>query len=232
MLQFHAPHRPARARRWAFLAALAGGALPSIPGSARADCIERLFTAFDAMYKSGPFRTVMVTGSQSTQVRKTSEVALPQGVRITTEGPQPSSIVVLDDRVWIDQGGGYIAIPADEARKIATAVRASTTRAPTRPDKAECGGEETIEGRKFRVIAYQQGFKVAGQDGISTAKLYLDAASGLPARMTVTSAAMGVVSESEITIAYDKTLRIEAPAAVAPTKPAAGGGSEAPSKRP
>ena len=49
------------------------------------------------------------------------------------------------------------------------------------------------------------------EPGVSTARLLVDAATGLPARMEVNSTSLGMMSLTLITITYDKSIVITPP---------------------
>jgi len=204
--------------------------LAASSGVAAADCEADISKAFTAMYAAKPFRTEMLAKGSTDAVRTVNEYGQDGNARITTDSAgEKTQIVIVGDRVWRDDGEGHIEVPPEAAKTLASRFRANQGKSIGQITNPRCNETEVRNGHTYRAFEYDQSFKIAGNDGMSSAKLLVDPATGRPGFMQVTSTAMGVISLSMMTISYDPAIAIEEPIAKAPAK--ASGAESAPEKK-
>lgn len=168
-------------------------------GSAHADCKAEVDQAFSKLRASRGFRleTTIVNEQQGT-LRMTVDYQLPdrmhQRVALGSQ-EQRMETIAIGSKVWSNQGQGWSEVPANFAEVISKQLKESVAE-PSKSNLAyECLGESTFEGKSY--LAYKatlppvadeavKGDKAvpAGPANIQT--LYIDKASGLPARNVVT----------------------------------------------
>ena len=197
------------AMRKFFAAAMFATGIPLSP--ANADCGAEIMAAHGAMQQAVPYRSEMLSQSTFGTIKTVSEVDLPRALRTRIEGPDPSHTLVVGERAWRDSGQGLVELPADQAKAVGEHVRRTMSRPAAMPEKPRCRPAELHDGRSFKVYEYEQTFKMGDQPGISAARMLVDTATGLPARMEVNSTALGMVSVMLITLTYDKSIVIAPP---------------------
>jgi hypothetical protein len=166
---------------------------------AHADCKAEVDQAFSKLRGSKGFRleTKIVNEQQGT-LTMTVDYQLPDRMhqRVSLgDSSQKMETIAIGSKVWSNQGQGWSEVPANFAEVIAKQLK-ETVAEPSKSTLAyECLGEATFEGKPY--VAYKavlppaaeeavKGDKAKSADPANIQTLYIDKASGLPARNVVT----------------------------------------------
>lgn len=167
--------------------------------SALANCTDEVNDAFAKLRGSKGFRleTTIVNEQQGT-LRMTVDYQLPDRMhqRVTLgDSPQKMETIAIGEKVWSNQGQGWSEVPANFASAIAKQLKESVAEPSKSKLDYECLGEATFEGKPY--LAYKaalpvaaderaKGEKAAAPQQANVQTLYIDKATGLPARNVVT----------------------------------------------
>jgi hypothetical protein len=162
---------------------------------ALADCSTEVALAVTAQGKQKFMRKETQAVSDTGPFKMVVEYQLPDRMRqvVTplTEGKPVESIVVVD-KAWTNDGSGWKEAPKTEADQLVLFMIKSSSQMHQEVGKFECVGAETVEGRQLR--AYRgideaplkpliKGLEASTADKNEAVRMvYLDPATGLPAR--------------------------------------------------
>ncbi len=165
-----------------------------------ADCKEEVSQAFSKL-RSGPgfrLQTKIVNEQQGT-LHMTVDYLLPdrmhQRVSLGDQATAQMETIAIGNKVWSNQGQGWSEVPANFAEVIAKQLKESVAE-PSKSQLAyECLGETTFESKPY--LAYKatlppvteeraKGDKEKPAEPANIQTLYIDKATGLPARNIVT----------------------------------------------
>jgi hypothetical protein len=179
---------------------LALGALLSSAAGAAADCTSEVNDAFAKLRKAAAFSMeTKITNEQGT-LTMSNDYVLPdrmhQRVSMSTGGPGTMEMILIGAKAWSNQGAGWAEVPEKFAATIAKQMKETVVDPPKDGSEFICLGDVAFEGKTY---AAYQAKRPAGKDAVAqgdTAKgtdaagnvqtVYVDKATGLPARNIVT----------------------------------------------
>lgn len=200
--------------------AIALGLLAATP--ALADCSKEVAVAVNSQGKQKFLRkeTNMITeaGPAKMIVEYQTPDRMRQLLTPLTEG-KPVESIVVGEKAWTNNGDGWKAAPSQEAEQLVQFMIKSIAQVYQEVGKFECIGSEVIEGRELR--AYR-GLDDAPKDkGSDKPKneavriVYLDPATGLPARSILARAGFIDKPIFKEVYTYPDDIKIEPPKDVA-----------------
>ena len=185
---------------------LALGALVMSVAGAHADCTADVNTAFEKLRGTRSFNMqTKITNAQGT-LTMNNDYVLPdrmhQQVTLSSSDAGAMEMILVGDKAWSNQGeNGWAPLPPDFSAKIAKQMKETVAEPPKDVSAFECLGDVNFEGKDY--VAYRakrQGAaagaaadtKATGPTKEAAAALpnvqtvYIDKATGLPARNIVT----------------------------------------------
>lgn len=204
---------------------LALGAVLSTTAAAYADCSSEVNDAFAKLRKSAAFSMeTKITNEQGT-LTMSNDYVLPdrmhQRVSLSTGDAGTMEMILIGDKAWSNHGQGWVPLPPDFAGKVAKQMKETVTEPPKDDSKFTCLGEVELEGKTYN--AYQAARSsgtagtpgaaatAAGSDAPNVQTVYVDKATGLPARNVVTPKDDPKKRLFDGTFAVRDGLKIEAP---------------------
>lgn len=167
---------------------------------AQADCKAEVDEAFSKLRGSKGFRleTKIVNEKQGSLTMKV-DYQLPDRMHQQVslgDSPQKMETIAIGNKVWSNQGQGWSEVPANFAEVITKQLKDTVAEPSKSKIDYECLGEATFEGKPY--LAYKATLPAAPEEAVKGDKeaaaevnvqtLYIDKASGLPARNVVTKA--------------------------------------------
>jgi len=191
-------------------------------GPALADCSTEVALAINSQGKQKFLRkeTNMIT--EAGPVKMTVEYQTPDRMRqiVTplTEG-KPVESIVVGDKAWTNSGDGWKESSSGEAEQLVQYMIKSIAQVYQEVGKFECIGTETVEGRELRGYRGIDEVKeaVPGKKAEPTVKneavrvVYLDPATGLPARSIMARAGFLDKPIFKEVYSYPDSIAIEPP---------------------
>ncbi len=174
--------------------------LLSLSGAAAADCTKEVNDAFAKLRKSHSFNMeTKITNEQGT-LTMSNDYVLPdrmhQRVSLSTGGPGTMEMILIGKEAWSNQGQGWVPLPPEFATKVAKQMQETVVAPPEDKSEYTCLGDVTFEGKTYAAYrATRAGVAPGGQPGPTKAAakagpnvqtVYIDKATGLPARNLVT----------------------------------------------
>lgn len=167
---------------------------------AQADCKAEVDEAFSKLRGSKGFRLeTKIVNEKQGSLTMTVDYQLPDRMhqRVSLgDSPQKMETIAIGDKVWSNQGQGWSEVPAHFAEVIAKQLKETVAEPSKSKIDYECLGEATFEGKPY--LAYKAALPAAPDEAVKGDKeapadanvqtLYIDKASGLPARNVVTKA--------------------------------------------
>jgi hypothetical protein len=175
------------------------GLFLGLADGAGATCKEEVDKAFSKLRGGPGFRleTTILNEQQGT-LRMTVDYLLPdrmhQRVALGDQA-QRMETIAIGNKVWSNQGQGWTEVPANFAEVISKQLKESVAEPSKSKLEYECLGEATFEGKPY--FAYKAALppvveeKAKGEpekapEPANVQTLYIDKATGLPARNIVT----------------------------------------------
>jgi len=167
---------------------------------AQADCKAEVDEAFSKLRGSKGFRLeTKIVNEKQGSLTMTVDYQLPDRMhqRVSLgDSPQKMETIAIGDKVWSNQGQGWSEVPAHFAEVITKQLKETVAEPSKSKIDYECLGEATFEGKPY--LAYKAALPAAPEEAVKGDKeapvdanvqtLYIDKASGLPARNVVTKA--------------------------------------------
>ena len=167
---------------------------------AQADCKAEVDEAFSKLRGSKGFRLeTKIVNEKQGSLTMTVDYQLPDRMhqRVSLgDSPQKMETIAIGDKVWSNQGQGWSEVPANFAEVITKQLKETVAEPSKSKIDYECLGEATFEGKAY--LAYKASLPAAPDEAVKGDKeapaaanvqtLYIDKASGLPARNVVTKA--------------------------------------------
>jgi len=187
----------------------------SFPALADPGCKEQVDTAFAKLRDTKAFRLETTIKNPDGMLRMQADYVLPdrmyQRVRVGTDNVTVE-MIVIGDRAWSNQGGGWAALPQGFAQNVAQQIRDSIVDAPKDSTDYTCAGDQELEGKTYTL--YRGILADASHTpgvGPNQQSVYIDKETGLPVRNIVTpvSAPDKRLFDGTFTIVQD--LKIEEP---------------------
>lgn len=168
----------------------------ALPTFAHADCASDVNTAFRKLREAKAFRMSTKIVNPQGNMRMTVEYMPPdrmhQRIRLDNSAAE-MEMIVIGAKAWSNQGQGWAELPEKFAGAVADQVK-GTLVGMTNPSTAyTCGGEKDIDGKRMATFTAQlpaaeatvQGKVVKTEGPPNMQTVYIDVASGLPARNVV-----------------------------------------------
>jgi hypothetical protein len=198
--------------------------LPTAAGAA-ADCTSDVNDAFAKLRKSAAFRMeTKITNEQGT-LTMSNDYVLPdrmhQRVSLSTGNAGGMEMILIGDHAWSNQGSnGWAPLPPEFVVKIARQMKETVAAPPKDTSEFDCLGDVELEGKTYAAYRTKRPAAAAGQPGPTKAAaetppnvqtVYIDKATGLPARNIVTSETEPAKRLFDGTFKLQDGLKIEAP---------------------
>jgi len=166
---------------------------------AHADCKAEVDQAFSKLRGGKNFRLeTKIVNEKQGSLTMTVDYVLPDRMhqRVSLgDSPQKMETIAIGNKVWSNQGQGWTEVPANFAEVIAKQLKESIAEPSKSTLEYECLGEKTFEGKTY--VAYKALLpatadeKAKGEadkpaEPVNVQTLYVDKATGLPARNVVT----------------------------------------------
>jgi hypothetical protein len=177
----------------------------ALAAPAMGGCLEELNDVVQKQKSSGPYRVTMAMDGEM-PMTITAEVVLPDRFRMSM--PQGEA-VVIGDKSWMKMGGQWMEIPGMGAQLTGMMKEAELVTAELARNVA-CG-DTTRGGASYRLIEFDTSGEPMGVKTTTHVKIYLDAATGLPAVQEIEGESNGTRSRILQTITYDPAITIEPP---------------------
>jgi hypothetical protein len=178
---------------------VAAGIFLAFASPTLADCKGEVDEAFSKLRAGKNFRLeTKIVNEQQGSLTMTVDYILPDRMhqRVSLgDSPSKMETIAIGSKVWSNQGQGWSEVPANFAEVIAKQLKDTVAEPGKSKLDYECLGETTFEGKPY--LAYKTSLpavadekmkgeaeKPAGPANVQT--LYVDKASGLPARNVVT----------------------------------------------
>ena len=185
----------------------AGVALPSDPLAA----IQQVLTNQQA---GGAYRTTTTIDADGEPMVLTGEFIPPDRLRVVTDlGDVVQEMIFIGEQGWMKAGDTWTESPISAAQMLGQFRTAIDEFSVTATD-VRFVGNESLNGQETAVYAYTLDMNkstVTPMDLISSAKLWVNTATGLPVQQEITGEAMGVMSTTTQVIEYDSSITIEPP---------------------
>ncbi|MBN8911774.1 MAG: hypothetical protein J0H65_06890 [Rhizobiales bacterium] len=167
---------------------------------AQADCKAEVDEAFSKLRGSKGFRLeTKIVNEKQGSLTMTVDYQLPDRMHQQVslgDSSQKMETIAIGDKVWSNQGQGWSEVPANFAEVITKQLKETVAEPSKSKIDYECLGEATFEGKPY--LAYKATLPAAPDETVKGDKeapadanvqtLYIDKASGLPARNVVTKA--------------------------------------------
>lgn len=167
---------------------------------AQADCKAEVDEAFSKLRGSKGFRLeTKIVNEKQGSLTMTVDYQLPDRMHQQVslgDSSQKMETIAIGDKVWSNQGQGWSEVPAHFAEVITKQLKETVAEPSKSKIDYECLGEATFEGKPY--LAYKAALPAAPEEAVKGDKeapvdanvqtLYIDKASGLPARNVVTKA--------------------------------------------
>jgi hypothetical protein len=204
---------------------LALGAVLSTSAAAYADCSSEVSDAFAKLRKSAAFSMeTKITNEQGT-LTMSNDYVLPdrmhQRVSLSTGDAGTMEMILIGYKAWSNHGQGWVPLPPDFAAKVATQMKETVAEPPKDESKFTCLGEVELEGKTYTAYQAERPAGAAGAPGTGASPpasdkpnlqtVYVDKATGLPARNIVTPKDDAKKRLFDGSFAVRDGLKIEAP---------------------
>lgn len=162
---------------------------------ARADCQSEVDGAFAKLRESKEFRLatkiVSPQGTLAMQVDYILPDRMHQRVKVG-DSPAEMETIAIGEKVWSNQGQGWAEVPKNFADEIAKQLKQSVAEPSKSKIDYSCLGEKEFEGKTYLAYAAtlptEEAAKNEAAPKANVQTLYIDKATGLPARNVVAQA--------------------------------------------
>jgi hypothetical protein len=205
---------------------LALAALLLSPTGAYADCSSEVNDAFAKLRATPAFSMqTRITNAQGT-LTMSNDYVMPdrmhQQVTLSSSNAGAMEMILIGDKAWSNQGSnGWAPLPPSFASKIAVQMKETVAEPPKDTSQFECLGDVAFEGKTYKAYrAKREAPPQKGEAGPTKAAaaalpnvqtVYVDKATGLPARNIVTPESDPEKRLFDGTFAVRDGLKIEAP---------------------
>ena len=206
--------------------------LTCLSGSAFADvsCKDQVDAAFAKLREAGKFRLDTTIKNKDGMLKMQADYVLPdrmhQTVTLGGEGAAMEMIVV-GKKAWSNQGGGWAELPEAFAQTVANQIKDTVADSPKVSTEYKCLGDKEFEGKTYALYqgvlamplpsdAKDKGPRVKALSAPNLQNVYVDKATGLPARNIVTPVTEPESRVFDGTFTIVKELSIEPPKVVLP----------------
>lgn len=160
----------------------------------------------------GPYHQKTTITSDKTTMQMEGDVIPPDQMHMQmTASGNTTEMLYIGDKGWMKNGDNWIASPINGGEIMKQVMQSVDEFAPT-ISNVQYVGEESLDGKPAKVYTYHMELP-ADKGGVkSDAKVWIDSATGLIVKSESTGEVSGVKSATVQTIAYDSSIKIEAPA--------------------
>lgn len=125
---------------------------------------------------------------------------------------QESEFIIIGDSTWMKPAGqNWMKFPMSMSKMIDAYKPEMMKASMEGTTNVRYLRDESVNGKDCKVFAYDFDVKVMGFRSQGTSTIYLDKASGYPARVETDGEAMGQRSKTVVDYSYDPDIRIAAP---------------------
>lgn len=163
--------------------------------TAQADCKAEVDGAFAKLRETKSFRLTTKISNPQGNLNMQVDYNLPdrmhQRVKLG-DSPAEMETIAIGEKVWSNQGQGWAEVPKNFADEIAKQLKASVAEPSKSKVDYQCLGDKEFEGKTY--VAYsatlpmEEQAKNEGPAKANVQTLYIDKASGMPARNVVANA--------------------------------------------
>lgn len=159
-----------------------------------ADCKQEVFDAFEKQRKSKAYRMAaeMMQAANSSvapeQVKLTVDYMPPDRMHQVINSPAmpaPMETVLVGTRAWATNGGGFEELRPEFAQSIVSHVHQTLIEPPKDVSNYECLGKQSYEGKEYLAYKSVDPNVKPGDKAAVERRIYVDAATGLPAHNVV-----------------------------------------------
>lgn len=212
-----------------FCALVLGAGLFATP--AFATCKEEVDAAFAKQRGTTSFRMVTKLPSEQGPLEMTVDYKLPDRMHQTVETKLTKSkveTILVGEQAWTNEGKGWVTVPSEFVGEIAKQMKETVVEPPKNELEYACLGTVTVDGRELRAYRVEEATPKpaagAKPPDPPTRMLYVDAATGLPARTTAAQVAKPDKPFLETDYSYPTDITV-APPKVEAKAPAGGNAS-------
>lgn len=189
--------------------------------AARADCKAEVTAAFDKQRAAKAFRMEADVISIQGPMKLTMDYILPDKLRQVRKLailPEPQEAILIGVRSWINEGKGWEEAPNEVREVLDKELRSVAEETADQMSDFECMGKQQVDGAELAGYRAQEGPKDLSPDAAKKPKsdtvriIYLDPASGLPARTIVARPNALDKPLFKAVYSYPAELKIEPPA--------------------
>lgn len=175
--------------------------LAATPAIADTDCKGKVEAAFAKLRQEKAFRLDTTISNAEGVLKMQAEYILPDRMHQTVQlggGGVPMEMIVIGKQAWSNQGGGWAELPQQFADTVAGQIKETVAEAPKVATEYKCAGDAEFEGKTYSLYqgvlamplsadAKEKGPRVSSVSVPNQQNVYIDKATGLPARNIVTS---------------------------------------------
>lgn len=203
--------------------------LASGPALADQSCKDQVDAAFAKLREAKAFRLETTITNADGSLKMKADYVLPdrmhQIVEVSNQ-PMPMEMIVIGKRAWSNQQGVWAELPQSFADTVAHQIKETVAQPPKAGTDYKCAGEKNFEGKAYTVYqgtlampltadAKDKGPRVTAMSVPNQQSVYIDKASGLPARNIVTPVTDPAKRLFDGTFTVVPNLTIEPPAVTA-----------------
>lgn len=185
------------------------------PAALPADPLEAVVQALKNQQTAGPYRIKTTVSTESGEMEMTGEIIPPDKMHMVSNiGDQKQEMVFIGDKGWMNMGGSWTEAPIKASDIMAQMSSGMVDEFATTTSDVKAVGTETVDGQEAMVYSYVLDMNKSTSmklDVVSSVKLWVSTASGLPIKQQIEGEAMNVKSTSTQLIEYDPSITIEAP---------------------
>lgn len=203
--------------------------IASSPAIADSSCKQQVDAAFAKLRASKSFQFETTISNAEGTLKMRADYILPDRMHQTVSlGGQgvPMEMIVIGKRAWSNQGNGWQELPQSFADTVAKQIKETVAEAPKVATDYKCAGDQQFEGKTYAVYqgvlatplaadAKDKGPRISAVAVPNQQNVYVDKATGLPARNIVTPVTDPKKRLFDGTFSIVKDLTIEVPAASA-----------------
>jgi outer membrane lipoprotein-sorting protein len=179
-----------------------------------ADPLAAIQQALTNQQSGGAYRTTTTIDADSEPMVLTGEFIPPDRLRVVTDlGDVQQEMIFIGDKGWMKAGDTWTESPISATQMLGQ-FRTAIDEFVATATEVRFVGNESLNGQETAVYAYTLDMNkstVTPMDLISSVKLWVNTATGLPVQQEVTGEAMGVASTTTQVIEYDSSIAIEPP---------------------
>ncbi|CAA2137891.1 hypothetical protein HYPP_00687 [Hyphomicrobium sp. ghe19] len=175
--------------------------LTSAPAFADQSCKEQVDAAFAKLRDAKSFRLETTISNSDGTLKMSADYVLPDRMhqKVTLGGDGAAmEMIVVGKKAWSNQGSGWAELPEAFANTVANQVKETVSEAPKVATDYKCIGDREFEGKSYTLYqgvlatplsaeAKEKGPRVSAVAVPNQQSVYIDKATGLPARNIVTA---------------------------------------------